>query len=81
MEILRGAEPVDVIFLDRQKKVCLLAEIKASPLITFPLAVPTERLTEEIEGGAQPTASHQEVTIPQLTTAEISLLVFDAAQN
>ena len=81
VEILRGAEPVDVIFLDRQKKVCLLAEIKASPLITFPLAVPTERLTEEIEGGAQPTASHQEVTIPQLTTAEISLLVFDAAQN
>lgn len=41
IEVLRGREPVDIIFVDRstQPTTVFFAEIKASPLITFPLCI------------------------------------------
>jgi hypothetical protein len=50
--ILRGTEPVDAIIVNKKRKKVLFAEIKASPLVTLPIAASSERLTAEIEGEA-----------------------------
>lgn len=42
LQIYLGSEPVDVIIRDEQNKVLLLAEVKASPLITLAIAAKTE---------------------------------------
>jgi len=43
IKIYRGYEPVDVIFYDAQNTTALLAEVKATPLLTLPLAVTSEQ--------------------------------------
>jgi hypothetical protein len=47
IEILRGSEPIDAIFVDNSTlpETVFFAEIKASPLVTLPLAVPSQRMT------------------------------------
>jgi hypothetical protein len=49
IEILRGREPIDAIFVDRSTSPTTLffAEIKASPLVTLPLAVKTQTMLSE----------------------------------
>jgi hypothetical protein len=47
-EILRGTEPVDAVIVNRHERKVLFAEIKASPLLTIPLSVKSQRLTEEV---------------------------------
>jgi hypothetical protein len=50
LKIYRGYEPVDLIIYEPQQKLLLLAEIKAAPLTTLALAVPSELLTDTVEG-------------------------------
>jgi hypothetical protein len=45
IEVFRGKEPVDIIF--RDAKTLFVAEIKASPLMTLPLAVSTPTIAKE----------------------------------
>ena len=75
VQVFFGQEPVDVFFVDRLSKFCLLAEIKASPLVTFPLAMVSDQLTEETENGLQQTTAHQEVAVPRLDQSELSILL------
>jgi hypothetical protein len=49
-EILKGTEPVDAVIVNKKKGKILFAEIKASPLVTLPVSVKAQRLTEEIDG-------------------------------
>ncbi len=75
LEILFGREPVDVLVVDRKQKSCLLAEIKASPLVIFPLVSDSEKLTEETEAGPRQTKAHQEVTVAHIAGVEFYLLL------
>lgn len=75
LEIMVGKEPVDILLLDREQKACLLAEIKASPLVIFPLAAQSEKLTEESESGRRKTDSHEEVTIPKIAGIDLHILL------
>jgi hypothetical protein len=75
LEIFIGREPVDVLLLDRKRNACLLAEIKASPLVVFPLAVEADRLTEETDAGLRSTKGHEEVTIPTLNDVGLCMLL------
>ncbi len=52
VEVRKGTEPVDVFFIDRSTLpvTVFAAEIKASPLVTLPLAVISERMIEMGEG-------------------------------
>ncbi len=50
LEIYRGNEPIDIIIYDKQKNIVLLAEVKAAPLTTLAVAVPSETLTETVDG-------------------------------
>jgi hypothetical protein len=75
LEIMIGKEPVDVLLLDRKRKNCFLAEIKASPLVIFPLAVQSDQLTEEDEGGRRPADAHEEVTISRIAEVDLHMLL------
>lgn len=46
LRVYKGIEPVDVIIQDAESNTLLLAEVKAAPLVTLPLAVQIERQTE-----------------------------------
>lgn len=74
-EIRVGKEPVDVLILDRSKKICLLAEIKASPLVIFPLVMNSERLSESSEKGVVEMRSHEEVTVAQLIGVDLFMML------
>ena len=74
-EIRIGKEPVDVLILDRSKKICLLAEIKASPLVIFPLVMNSEQLSEESEKGRTALEFHEVVTVAQLFGIDLFLLL------
>lgn len=49
--VYRGTEPIDMIIYEESTKTVLLSEIKAAPLQTLALAVPSEKLTEAQEDG------------------------------
>ncbi|GAK54299.1 BssHII restriction endonuclease [Candidatus Moduliflexus flocculans] len=44
--ILKGAEPVDIVIVNQAKHHIFFGEIKASPLLTLPLAMDSEALTD-----------------------------------
>jgi hypothetical protein len=77
IEIHKGSEPVDTIFIDKTTKphVYLFAEVKSAPLLTLPLAMKTEKLTQEIDNTAKALLSHEKINIPQLYQVPIGLLV------
>lgn len=49
VQTLRGREPVDAIFIDRTTKpvTIFFVEVKASPLVTLPLAAKTQQMISE----------------------------------
>lgn len=48
--VLKGTEPIDAIIVNKRDHKILFAEIKASPLLTPPLSIQSEILTEEEDG-------------------------------
>ena len=44
--ILKGAEPIDIVIVNQAKHHIFFGEIKASPLLTLPLAMDSEALTD-----------------------------------
>ena len=65
LEIMVGKEAVDILLLDRKQKSCLLAEIKASPLVIFPLAAPSEQLTEESDWNSAKLSDNFTITLTE----------------
>ena len=53
-EVLKGAEPVDAVVVDRKQKKILFAEIKASPLVTPAISLISQKLTVEVNAAAEP---------------------------
>jgi hypothetical protein len=49
-EVLKGVEPVDLVVVNREQHKILFGEIKASPLLTLPISIVTEKLTTVIDG-------------------------------
>lgn len=58
VKIYRGIEPIDLLIYDPQENTVLLSEIKAAPLTTLPLTVPSERLTDFVDGNVITLSSH-----------------------
>lgn len=50
IEIHKASEPIDVIIYERATRLMIISEVKAAPLLTIPLSVPCEKITEEIDG-------------------------------
>lgn len=50
IEIHKASEPIDVIIYERATQLMIISEVKAAPLLTIPLSIPCEKITEEIDG-------------------------------
>ncbi len=75
MDVVRGKEPIDLIVHDTDKDKYLLAEVKAAPLLTLPLAVRCDRITENVNGEIKESAAHSPIDNPLLCDTEISLYI------
>ncbi|MBL8089141.1 MAG: hypothetical protein JNJ43_02355 [Anaerolineales bacterium] len=77
IEIRKGSEPVDTIFIDKTKKpeIYLFAEVKSAPLLTLPLAMKTEKMTQEEDNTAKALISHESVNIAQLYSKPLELFI------
>ena len=76
VEVRKGSEPVDVAFIDRSTHptTVFFAEIKASPLLTLPLAVESQQLTMETDGHTED-VEHRATDHPHLFGSEIGVFV------
>lgn len=50
IDIYKASEPIDVIIYEKATKLMVISEIKAAPLLTIPLSIPCEKITEEVDG-------------------------------
>jgi hypothetical protein len=73
-KILKGSEPVDTVILDETNKRVIFAEIKASPLVTLPLATIAEKMFSERDG-ERVELLHEPTNNTSLFEKEIQLLV------
>ncbi len=76
IQVLKGNEPVDSIFIDRTTvpPTVLFAEIKAAPLVTLPLMADSQLLTAETELGTQ-LLSHHRIDFLQFLGSPLSLFL------
>lgn len=72
VEVFKASEPIDVIVRDVEKNIFILAEVKAAPLLTIPLAVKCDTLTENIDGVLAYT-EHETVDNPFLHRSNMGL--------
>lgn len=71
IEIYKGTEPIDIIIHEAGENSVLLAEIKASPLITIPLSVLSDKLTKLVDGQTEEISVHELCSIPILSKTEV----------
>jgi hypothetical protein len=74
LKIYRGVEPVDIIVYDEAVKTVLLAEVKAAPLTTLPLAVRVEKQTG-LEADEVVSLEHSTSSNPFLDSHPLSLFL------
>lgn len=72
-KILKGAEPVDVVIVNEDTHHILFGEIKASPLLTLPLVMESEKLTDD--RGNEISDHDGNLTINTIFKQQISLFV------
>jgi len=76
MRIFRGKEPVDLMIYDMHDTTVLLAEIKAAPLVTLPLAVSSDKLTDTVDGEELiPVNSHESMDNPYLNSSDLYMFL------
>jgi hypothetical protein len=73
-EVLSGIEPVDVVIVNRDKKKVFFGEIKASPLVTLPLAVNAEEFTAEREQAVE-IVDHARTDNPYLFKSKLHIFL------
>ncbi len=80
IEVRKGSEPIDAIFIDETTTPTTLffVEIKASPLLTLPLVVPTQQMTTEYE---TPYSAHRDSDFPLLFGSNIHIYVPKLAKD
>ena len=72
-KILKGAEPVDVVIVNQETHHILFGEIKASPLLTLPLVMESDKLTDD--SGNEISDHDGNLTINTIFNQQISLFV------
>lgn len=77
VEIFKGSEPVDFIFVDKtvNPNVYLFAEVKSAPLVTLPLVAATERLTIEEDQTTVSLRGHEKVNVSSLYKPTTSIFI------
>lgn len=75
IKVYIASEPVDVIVYDEAAKTVLLAEVKAGPLTTLPLAALTETQTQNDETGSVVSRPHAGTDNTSLTSASLNIML------
>lgn len=75
IEVCRGVEPVDAVFIDRKKSTVLFSEIKSSPLLTPSLVCGSEAITDYDEKGNIIEIKHRPVTNSKIINQDIFMLI------
>lgn len=75
IEVYKATEPADAIFLDRGSKKAFFAEIKASPLVTLPIAMECEVITDLDEDGRSFEPEHCPTINAFLTSKNLQLMM------
>ncbi|MEI8078430.1 MAG: hypothetical protein WCH61_02225 [bacterium] len=75
LRVFNGSEPADLVVIDSKNKQCFIAEVKASPLFTPPLAVKHASSSFQTDkDGARP-LNHFQGTLRNLHTQSVSLII------
>ena len=72
IEVFKASEPIDAIVYDRDAEKLIIAEVKSAPMITIPLSVNCDQLTENIDGELVNT-KHTVIDNPLLKISGIGL--------
>lgn len=72
IEVFKAQEPIDVIIRDIKNEIYLIAEVKAAPLLTVPIATRCERITE-IDEGELVFSKHAMIDNPTVRNSRMSL--------
>lgn len=72
IDVYKASEPIDAIVYDHDQQKLIIAEVKSSPMMTIPLAIKCEKLTENIEGEIV-FAEHTTVDNPLMKQAKVGM--------
>lgn len=75
IEVYKATEPADAIFLDRDSKKAFFAEIKASPLVTLPISMDCEEITDINDEGRPFEPEHCQTKNAFLTSKNLQLMM------
>ena len=75
LQVCSAPEPIDVVIYDESEKIALLAEVKAAPLTTLPLAVHCERMTGATDDGSSVELPHTSADNPTITSSLLQLIL------
>ena len=75
LHVRMAAEPVDVIIYDENEQTALLAEVKAAPLTTLPLAVHCEKMTDRTSEGSSIELPHTSSDNPSITRSLLHIVL------
>lgn len=78
--VIKGKEPADALIVNDSSKKVLFAEIKASPLLTPALSVPTQKQTQEIDGEAV-WREHSSIDFTELFEKKIDIFIPEWKNN
>lgn len=72
IEVTKASEPIDAIVYDKETNNIIIAEVKSAPMMTLPLAMHCDRLTENIDGELVYT-QHELVDNPLLKKSDLGI--------
>ena len=74
IKVYKASEPIDAIVYDQDAQKLIIAEVKSSPMMTIPLSVDCEKITETVDGQLV-YAEHTIIDNPLLKKSDIGLFL------
>lgn len=74
IKVYKASEPIDAIVYDVEKEKLIIAEVKSAPMMTIPLSIDCERMTETIDGELV-YFGHTVIDNPQIKKSDIGLFL------
>lgn len=74
VEISKASEPIDAVIYDKDSQKVVIAEVKSAPMLTLPLAMECDRLTNNVDGDLA-YVNHSLADNPSLKKSEIGIFI------
>lgn len=73
IEVSKASEPIDAIIYDKDRERVLIAEVKSAPMMTLPLAMYCDQMTETVDGQRMILDKHEVVDNPNLHNSRLGI--------